>query len=172
MNGAIPWKLSRSSVTDRRMIPIHYLMLDCCNGATAGKEPTTADATGLRRFIENVMLPWIENRKKELANRPLIGLRRGARPRQAGAARPLRGSSRSQARTHAHHAVALEGPAAGSGRGLTCLAKQRAWILNATRRPFIAPASGGRSSSVSGRPLRQRTRRLGAISGHSQERYG
>ena len=72
MNRAIPWKLSRSSVAERRIIPIHYLMLDCCNGATPGKEPTTADATGLRRFIENVMLPWIENRKKELANRPLI----------------------------------------------------------------------------------------------------
>lgn len=37
-----------------------------------GGEPTAADATGLRRFIEDVVLPWIENRKKGLANRPLI----------------------------------------------------------------------------------------------------
>jgi hypothetical protein len=34
--------------------------------------PATADAEGLRRFIEGDVLPWFENRKKELANRPLI----------------------------------------------------------------------------------------------------
>ena len=37
-----------------------------------GKAPTTADATSLRDFLENVVLPWLESRKKELANRPLI----------------------------------------------------------------------------------------------------
>ena len=42
------------------------------NELKEGEEPTTADATGLRSFVENVVLPWIENRKKELANRPLI----------------------------------------------------------------------------------------------------
>jgi hypothetical protein len=37
-----------------------------------GEEPATADAQGLRRFLEAEVLPWFENRKKELANRPLI----------------------------------------------------------------------------------------------------
>ena len=34
--------------------------------------PATADAEGLRRFLEAEVLPWFENRRKELANRPLI----------------------------------------------------------------------------------------------------
>jgi hypothetical protein len=34
--------------------------------------PGTADAEGLRRFLEAEVLPWFENRKKELSNRPLI----------------------------------------------------------------------------------------------------
>ena len=37
-----------------------------------GEEPTTADATSLRGFLENGVLPWFETRKKELTNRPLI----------------------------------------------------------------------------------------------------
>jgi len=37
-----------------------------------GDEPATADAEGLRRFLEGEVLPWFEARKKELANRPLI----------------------------------------------------------------------------------------------------
>jgi hypothetical protein len=37
-----------------------------------GEEPVTADATCLRRFLEDEVLPWFEGRKKELANRPLI----------------------------------------------------------------------------------------------------
>jgi hypothetical protein len=36
------------------------------------EEPATADLQGLRRFLEDQVLPWFENRKKELANRPLI----------------------------------------------------------------------------------------------------
>jgi hypothetical protein len=32
----------------------------------------TADVEGLRRFLEGEVLPWFDNRKKELANRPLI----------------------------------------------------------------------------------------------------
>ena len=36
------------------------------------EEPATADAEGLRRFLEEDLLPWFEDRKKELANRPLI----------------------------------------------------------------------------------------------------
>ena len=36
------------------------------------EEPATADAEGLRRFLEGEVLPWFESRKKELANRPLI----------------------------------------------------------------------------------------------------
>jgi hypothetical protein len=37
-----------------------------------GEEPASADADGLRRFLEGEVLPWFEMRKKELANRPLI----------------------------------------------------------------------------------------------------
>ena len=37
-----------------------------------GEEPATADAEGLRRFLEDEVLPWFETRRKELANRPLI----------------------------------------------------------------------------------------------------
>ena len=36
------------------------------------EEPATADVEGLRRFLEEEVLPWLENRKRELANRPLI----------------------------------------------------------------------------------------------------
>jgi hypothetical protein len=36
------------------------------------EEPLTADVAGLRRFLENEVLPWFEGRKNELANRPLI----------------------------------------------------------------------------------------------------
>ena len=36
------------------------------------EEPATADVEGLRRFLEGEVLPWFENRQKELANRPLI----------------------------------------------------------------------------------------------------
>src|SRR5215471_1464064 len=35
-------------------------------------KPATADVEGLRRFLEGEVLPWFENRRKELANRPLI----------------------------------------------------------------------------------------------------
>jgi hypothetical protein len=35
-------------------------------------EPPTVDEAGLRRFLEAEVLPWYENRKKELGNRPLI----------------------------------------------------------------------------------------------------
>ncbi len=34
--------------------------------------PATADVEGLHRFLEDEVLPWFENRKKELTNRPLI----------------------------------------------------------------------------------------------------
>ena len=37
-----------------------------------GEEPATPNREGLRQFIEGEVLPWFENRKKELANRPLI----------------------------------------------------------------------------------------------------
>ena len=36
------------------------------------EEPATADVECLRRFLEGKVLPWFENRQKELANRPLI----------------------------------------------------------------------------------------------------
>src|SRR5258707_15855224 len=38
-----------------------------------GEEPATADVESLRRFLEGEVLPWFENRQKELAKRPLIG---------------------------------------------------------------------------------------------------
>jgi hypothetical protein len=37
-----------------------------------GEEAATADVEGLRRFLEGEVLPWFENRKNELTNRPLI----------------------------------------------------------------------------------------------------
>lgn len=37
-----------------------------------GEKPATRDADGLRRFIEEHVLPWFETRRKELANRHLI----------------------------------------------------------------------------------------------------
>jgi hypothetical protein len=37
-----------------------------------GKELAAADVEGLRCFLEGEVLPWFENRRKELANRPLI----------------------------------------------------------------------------------------------------
>ena len=36
------------------------------------EKPASADAYGLRRFLEAQVLPWFENRKRELANRHLI----------------------------------------------------------------------------------------------------
>jgi hypothetical protein len=36
------------------------------------EKPATADANGLRQFLEGQVLPWFETRKEELANRPLI----------------------------------------------------------------------------------------------------
>jgi hypothetical protein len=36
------------------------------------EEPATADPKGLLRFLEATALPWVETRKRELANRPLI----------------------------------------------------------------------------------------------------
>ena len=37
-----------------------------------GEKPATADPDDLRRFLQGEVLPWFENRKKELAHRPLI----------------------------------------------------------------------------------------------------
>jgi hypothetical protein len=37
-----------------------------------GEDLPTGDVHGLRRFLEGEVLPWFENRKTELANRPLI----------------------------------------------------------------------------------------------------
>jgi hypothetical protein len=36
------------------------------------EEAVTPDIEGLRRFLEDKVLPWFENRKNEIANRPLI----------------------------------------------------------------------------------------------------
>jgi hypothetical protein len=37
-----------------------------------GEKPASDDSDGLRGFLEDEVLPWLENRKKELINRPLI----------------------------------------------------------------------------------------------------
>lgn len=37
-----------------------------------GEAPATADAEGLRRFLEAEVLPWLETRKTALANRWLV----------------------------------------------------------------------------------------------------
>jgi hypothetical protein len=42
------------------------------NQLEENEEPATADAEGLRRFLENEVLPWFANRRKELTNRSLI----------------------------------------------------------------------------------------------------
>jgi hypothetical protein len=34
--------------------------------------PATADVEGLRRFLQDQVLPWFDTRRNELANRPLI----------------------------------------------------------------------------------------------------
>jgi hypothetical protein len=36
------------------------------------EQPATADVEGLARFLEGEVMAWFENRRKELANRPLI----------------------------------------------------------------------------------------------------
>jgi hypothetical protein len=42
------------------------------NEQDESEEPFTANEAGLRRFLEDEVLPWFETRKKELVNRPLI----------------------------------------------------------------------------------------------------
>jgi len=37
-----------------------------------GEKAATPDVNGLRHFLESKVLPWFENRKKEIANRPLM----------------------------------------------------------------------------------------------------
>lgn len=39
---------------------------------TQSRCPSTADAEGLRQFLEGHVLPWFENRRREIASRPLI----------------------------------------------------------------------------------------------------
>jgi hypothetical protein len=36
------------------------------------EEPSTADAEGLRRFLEGKVIPWFEERREEIARRPLL----------------------------------------------------------------------------------------------------
>jgi len=36
------------------------------------EEPATADVAGLRRFLEGKVLPWLEERKEEIGQRPLL----------------------------------------------------------------------------------------------------
>ena len=36
------------------------------------EEPATADVAGLRRFLDDKVLPWFEERKEEIGRRPLL----------------------------------------------------------------------------------------------------
>jgi hypothetical protein len=56
---------------DTREWWVHLLALEP-DELDEGDEPFAADDEGLRRFLEDKVLPWFETRKKELANRPLI----------------------------------------------------------------------------------------------------
>jgi hypothetical protein len=47
-------------------------LLERNSDGTEDEQAYAADVQGLRRFIEEEVLPWFENRKKELTNRPLI----------------------------------------------------------------------------------------------------
>jgi hypothetical protein len=48
-------------------------MIECADDELdEGEEPYTADVEGLRRFIEREVMPWFENRRRDLANRPLV----------------------------------------------------------------------------------------------------
>jgi hypothetical protein len=74
-----------------------------------GEESATADVEGLRRFLERKVLPWFENRKKELANRPLIREQAFGESLDADKLERLgavRGPPRSEAGAHARHAAA------------------------------------------------------------------
>ena len=47
--------------------------LACSPGELEEDEaPATADVEGLRRFLQNQVLPWFDIRRKELGNRPFI----------------------------------------------------------------------------------------------------
>jgi hypothetical protein len=50
------------------------LIQPCANAAaiTGCARIEICNVEGLRRFLEGEVLPWFENRQKELANRPLI----------------------------------------------------------------------------------------------------
>jgi hypothetical protein len=48
------------------------LARDAADELEEDEAPATADAEGLRPFLEAEVLPWFETRKKELVNRPLI----------------------------------------------------------------------------------------------------
>ena len=81
--------------------------------------PFTADAEGLRRFIEKDLRPWYVQRRTELENRPLIRARafgQSLDPDKLGAFGP-------QAGAHPGHAAAAPGPATRGGRTLIRFAK-------------------------------------------------
>jgi len=42
------------------------------SGPEEDEKPATPDAEGLRRFLQEQLLPWFENQKKEMMNRPLV----------------------------------------------------------------------------------------------------
>jgi hypothetical protein len=103
------------------------------------EEPFTADAEGLRRFLEGEVLPWFEARKKELANRPLIreqAFGESLDPDKLERLGRYEGPSRPKARTDAGHVAAPQGPAARDDRGLIRFAKPMAVVMCTSREDF------------------------------------
>jgi hypothetical protein len=81
--------------------------------------PATADAEGLRRFLEGEVLPWFETRRKELENRPLIreqAFGEALDPDRLERLGRYGGAPRPQARTDAGHAAAPQELRQGTGQ--------------------------------------------------------
>jgi hypothetical protein len=49
-----------------------YLLARRPDELEENEQPFTRDAEGLRRFVEEKVMPWFDMRRKELTNRPLI----------------------------------------------------------------------------------------------------
>jgi hypothetical protein len=57
--------------TDSELCDIDTLKLEP-DELEEDEEPARADAEGLRRFLERKILPWFEERRKEISQRPLL----------------------------------------------------------------------------------------------------
>jgi hypothetical protein len=117
-------------------------MLACdLNDLDEEEEPARPDAHSLRWFLEHQALAWFKTRRKELGEPlpdPRPGLRRGARPRSARQACPLRGAPRPQARTHPRHAAQTPGSAAYHHARCSGLIRFAKRLSNDTKRALHA----------------------------------